>query len=399
MKQKAWWIGAAAVLAVGAAVLFMTERPLTVTVVQPETGVSLRIYGLGTVEARVLTRVGFAVGATLLSLSADAGDTVAQGQELGALHHSGQETRVSRARAAVARMPGVAEAGAITFRTVEAAHAGKTLRLYVIGFEPGRPGDPQMIAEGRGLGASHFELLAGRKTGLVTGDTVRPGRDRFTVVGLVEEAMNSGGDPAVYMTLDEAIALQTAIDPAAARVQAARGGVSIRPPTVAAVIARLEPGADVALLTATVRQWKHLAALSQAEQERLLLASVVDRARRQIGLFLGILPLVSAVVIALIIHTMTMEKLKQIATLKLIGAPDRTIIGLIVQQALILGASGLGIGLVLILLVKDNFPRRVVLEPFNALVLAGIILAVCVVASGLGVRVAMKVDPATALGG
>ena len=102
MKQKAWWIGAAAVLAVGAAVLFMTERPLTVTVVQPETGVALRIYGLGTVEARVLTRVGFAVGATLLSLSADAGDTVAQGQELGALHHSGQEARVSRARAAVA---------------------------------------------------------------------------------------------------------------------------------------------------------------------------------------------------------------------------------------------------------------------------------------------------------
>lgn len=89
----------------------------------------------------------------------------------------------------------------------------------------------------------------------------------------------------------------------------------------------------------------------------------------------------------------------QIATLKLIGAPDRTIVGLIVQQALILGISGLGIGLALILLVKDSFPRRVVLEPFNALVLTGIILMVCLVASGLGVRAALKVDPATALGG
>jgi len=211
--------------------------------------------------------------------------------------------------------------------------------------------------------------------------------------------MNSGGDPAVYMTLADALALQTALDPAAARVQVARGAEGTRPPTVAAVIARLEPGADVALLTATVRQWKHLSALSQAEQENLLLASVVDRARRQIGLFLAILLSVSAVVIALIIYTMTMEKLKQIATLKLIGAPDRTIIGLIVQQALILGASGLGIGLALILLVKDNFPRRVVLEPFNVLVLASIILVVCIVASGLGVRAAIKVDPATALGG
>ena len=302
-------------------------------------------------------------------------------------------------RDAVARMPGVAEAGAITYQTIEAAHAGQTLRLYVIGFEPGRPGGPQRIAEGRGLGTSHFELLADRKTGLVLGDTIRLGRDRFTVVGLVEDAMNSGGDPAVYVTLADALALQTALDPAAARVQVARGDQGIRPATVAAVIARLEPGADVALLTATVRQWKHLAALSQTEQEDLLLASVVDRARRQIGLFLGILLSVSAVVIALIIYTMTMEKLKQIATLKLIGAPDRTIVALIVQQAMILGVSGLGIGLALILLVKDNFPRRVVLEPFNALVLTGIILVVCLVASGLGVRAALKVDPATALGG
>jgi putative ABC transport system permease protein len=302
-------------------------------------------------------------------------------------------------RDAVARMPGVAEAGAVTFQTIEASHAGRTLRLYVIGFEPGRPGGPQRIAEGREFGTSHFELIADRKTGLVIGDRIRLGRKSFLVVGLVEAAMNSGGDPAVFMTLADALALQTALDPAAARVQVAGGAEGARPPTVAAVIARLEPGADVALLTATVRQWKHLSALSQAEQEELLLASVVDRARRQIGLFLAILLSVSAVVIALIIYTMTMEKLKQIATLKLIGAPDRTIIGLIVQQALILGASGLGIGLALILLVKDNFPRRVVLEPFNALVLAGIILVVCIVASGLGVRAAMKVDPATALGG
>lgn len=78
----------------------------------------------------------------------------------------------------------------------------------------------------------------------------------------------------------------------------------------------------------------------------------MDKARKQIGLFLGILLTVSAVVIALIIYTMTMEKLKQIATLKLIGAPDRVIIGLIVQQSLALGAVGLMLGLGLILTVR-----------------------------------------------
>jgi putative ABC transport system permease protein len=301
-------------------------------------------------------------------------------------------------REAVARMPGVSEAGAITYQTVETSHGSRTLRLYVIGFEPGRPGGPQRIAEGRGIGTSHFELLADRKTGLRIGDTIMLGQDRFRVVGLVEDALNSGGDPAVFVTLADALALQTALDPAAARVQTARGGDPVKPANVAAVIARMAPGADVDLLTATVRQWKHLAALTQAEQEQLLLVSVVDRARRQIGLFLGILLTVSAVVIALIIYTMTMEKLKQIATLKLIGAPDRTIVGMIVQQALILGAAGWATGLVLILLVKDYFPRRVVLEPIHALVLAGIIFLVCIAASGLGVRAATKVDPATALG-
>ena len=107
----------------------------------------------------------------------------------------------------------------------------------------------------------------------------------------------------------------------------------------------------------------------------------------------------SAVIIALIIYTMTMEKLKQIATLKLIGAPDRTIIGMIVQQALALGLAGFAIGATLIVNIKDYFPRRVVLEPDNVLVLAGIVLVVCLLSSGLGVRAALKVDPATALGG
>jgi putative ABC transport system permease protein len=302
-------------------------------------------------------------------------------------------------RDAVARLPGIREAGAITYQTIEAQHGARMLRLYVVGHERGRPGGPERIAEGRGLGRSHFELVADRKTGLGLGDTIMLGRNRFSVVGLVENAMNSGGDPAVFMTLADAMALQTELDPAAERVRAARGATPPQSNTVAAVIARLDPGADVARVAASIRQWKHLGVLSQAEQEELLLASVVDRARRQIGLFLGILLSVSAVVIALIIYTMTMEKLKQIATLKLIGAPDRTILGLIVQQALILGGAGWSIGLMLILLVKDNFPRRVVLEPANALVLAGIIAVVCLLASGLGIRAALRVDPATALGG
>jgi putative ABC transport system permease protein len=302
-------------------------------------------------------------------------------------------------RDAVARLHGVAEAGSITYQTIEAPFKGATLRLYAIGHEHGRLGGPQAIVAGRGLEASHFELVVDAKAGMVLGDTIVLGRNRFSVVGLVKDTMNSGGDPAIFLTLADAQVLQTQLAPPAARVQAARGVAGASGATVAAVIARLDPNVDAQSVVQTVRQWKHLSALTQAGQEDILIKSVVDKARKQIGLFLGILLTVSAVVIALIIYTMTMEKLKQIATLKLIGAPDRTIIGLIVQQSVALGVVGLGLGLVLILTVKDYFPRRVLLEPVNALVLTGIILAVCVLASGLGVRAALKVDPATALGG
>ena len=303
-------------------------------------------------------------------------------------------------RDSVARLHGVTEAGSISYQTVEAPFEGKTLRLYVIGYEVGRPGGPTTIIAGRGIEQTHFEIVADSKSGLSVGDVIRLGRDPFTVVGLVKDTMNSGGDPAMFITLRDAQVLQPQLARAAQRVPVARGaGSAEAQATVAAVIARLEPNADPDGVAQTVRQWKHLSALTQNDQEQILIQSVVDRARRQIGLFLGILLTVSAVVIALIIYTMTMEKLRQIATLKLIGAPDRTISGLIVQQSIALGAVGWSFGLVLILLIKDFFPRRVVLEPMNAAALAGIILVVCIVASGLGVRAALKVDPATAIGG
>ena len=302
-------------------------------------------------------------------------------------------------REAVARLHGVRDAGSITYQTVEAPFAGRSLRLYIIGYERGRPGGPAVIVEGREITQSHYEAVADRKSGLVVGDRVTLGRNRFEIVGLIEDAMNSGGDPVLYMTLADAQTLQSQLAPPAARVQQARGAMGESRDTVAAVVARVEPNADVDAVAGTVRQWKHLSAMTQAEQEDLLVRSVVDRARRQIGLFLGILLTVSAVVIALIIYTMTMEKLKQIATLKLIGAPDRTIVGLIVQQSIALGAVGWSVGLMLILLIKDFFPRRVLLEPINAVALAGIILVVCILASGLGIRAALKVDPATAIGG
>jgi putative ABC transport system permease protein len=301
-------------------------------------------------------------------------------------------------REGIARLAGVTAAGSVTYQTVEAERQSQKVRLYVIGFEPGRPGGPLHISVGRTIAKSHFEMVADRRSALEPGDRVKLGRTIFTVVGLTDNLVASGGDPVAFITLLDAQKLQFELAPPAARVQLARAAEGASKDTVNAVVARVAPGANLDAVAESARRWRHLAVLTQAEQERVLSESLVDRARRQIGMFTSILLLVSAVIIALIIYTMTMEKLRQIAMLKLIGAPDRTIVGMIVQQALALGLTGFAFGALLIANIKDYFPRRVVLDLDNVLALGGVVVLVCLLSSALGVRAALMADPATALG-
>ena len=63
--------------------------------------VPVRVFGLGTVEARVLSKIGFEVGAAITELNAYQGDLVKQDQVLAKLHATQQEAKVARAKAAV----------------------------------------------------------------------------------------------------------------------------------------------------------------------------------------------------------------------------------------------------------------------------------------------------------
>lgn len=89
----------AGVVALG--VMLLAGRPLNVRVAEVELDVPIRVFGLGTVEARVLSKIGFEVGATLVELNADHGDRVAKGQVLARLNLGEQEARVAKARAAL----------------------------------------------------------------------------------------------------------------------------------------------------------------------------------------------------------------------------------------------------------------------------------------------------------
>lgn len=304
-------------------------------------------------------------------------------------------------REMVARVYGVARAGAVTYQAVEAHLSGRPLRIFLVGYELERPGGPPALVAGRGILRSHYEMVADRSSGLRVGQQVALGtRDRmFTVVGLTQAQVTSAGDPLAYVTLADAQALQFELAPPVERRETVRRGPGTGTDIVNAVIADLAPFVRIDDVAAAMGRWKHLSALTRDAQERLVSQFVIEKQRKQLAMFMVLLVIVSAVIIALIIYTLTMDKLRAIATLKLIGAPDRTIVGLIVQQALAMGIVGFVIGLMLVMATHESFPRRVILLPGDVAVLFAIVLAVCLLASGLGVRVALKVEPARALAG
>jgi HlyD family secretion protein len=95
-------------------------RPVGVQVVETERDVPIQVFGLGTVEAQVLSRVGFEVAGTLIELHADYGDRVAAGTLLARLDSREQEARVAQARAAVAQAESAIRQAAATIERAQA---------------------------------------------------------------------------------------------------------------------------------------------------------------------------------------------------------------------------------------------------------------------------------------
>ena len=202
---------------------------------------------------------------------------------------------------------------------IQIVRGGRKLRLQVVGYEPGRPGGPVRLIDGRDITRSHYELIADRQTGFGFGEVIRLGRYDYTVVGMTSGVVTLSGDSIVYMSLRDAQQLQFDLSPPAARRETARGAADPNRP-------RQRCGCSVSDRCAYRggRGYPPLEApfgSDEEQQEQLLTQTVIERAPRQLGLFMGILTIVSAVIIALIIYTLTMDKVREIATFKLIGAP------------------------------------------------------------------------------
>jgi HlyD family secretion protein len=101
MRLRLALLGVALLGAAGAGWWFATQRPLQVMVAPTVQDVPVTVFGLGAVEARVLSRVGFEVPGTLVEVMVDHGARVSEGAPLARLASASQEARLARAEAAV----------------------------------------------------------------------------------------------------------------------------------------------------------------------------------------------------------------------------------------------------------------------------------------------------------
>ena len=319
----------------------------------------------------------------------------------------------------VAATPGVARAGPVLLYTAQRDLGGASQQFTIVGYDIfDGLGGPGRIAQGRGIEAPRREMVADRKLGLAVGDEVPLAGDRYTVVGVTAGAVDASGNPLVYLSLPDAQKVQFEQDPRALdlaragalrrlEAQGIRGEAAQRllplltgtSGTVNAVLVRLAPGADAGAVAAHVRDWLHFNVYTTDEQRSLLLEGRLKRISAVLGLFRALLVAVSIVIIALIVYVLTIEKIRSIATLKLIGAPNAVIVRLILTQSLALTLGSFALAWVLRELIAPGFPRTLAFTAWETGITFVVMLAGGVVASLLAIWHALRTPPQLALGG
>lgn len=320
----------------------------------------------------------------------------------------------------VAAVPGVKQASPFIVYAVERLVNGTSRRFTIIGYDVfGGLGGPRRLTQGRAINQAHYEMVAHEKLGVKLGDRLPLGLHTFTVVGLTKEAVAPDGEPLVYLSLADAQEVLFQRDNEEVRNQRQRSLRSLTasglltpsqaekllplllPNThlINAILVKLNPGADPDQVAQRIRDWLYFSVYTTPEEIQLILKGRLSQMTRQLLLFRSLLLLVAVVIISLVIYTFTLEKIRSIAIMKLIGAPTWHIVRLVMEQSLLLTALSFTFGWLVVSNTYHLWPKRVLLFPGDTFIVLAVALAGGMLASLLGLWRALKTEPAMALGG
>ena len=319
----------------------------------------------------------------------------------------------------VAATPGVARASPLVLYTAQRHLLDREQQFTVIGYDVfGGMGGPGQLVAGRALQAPRYEMVADSKLALPLGAQVALGGDTYTVVGLTQGAVDSGGNPLMYLSLPDAQKVQFEQDDRA--LTAARAAslqrlqkagysqeqaqkllplLSSSTGSINAVLVQLRPDADAQQVAQHIRDWLYFNVYTTEEERALLLEGKLKRMSGVLGLFRALLVMVSIVIIALIVYVLTIEKIKSIATLKLLGAPNRVIVQLILTQSLLLTLASFVLAYGMREVIAPGFPRTLAFTAQETAVTLGVMLVGGLLASFMAIWHALRTPPQLALGG
>lgn len=297
---------------------------------------------------------------------------------------------------------GIKHSEAITFQNIQLPKNPMPIRVMAVGYDPFgniNPINEERLIAGTKLTNDHFQIVVSKETGFNLQDKIILDNDIYEVVGITEKTVSSSGDILIYISLKDAQKLQFSYSNNRIRSDRERGIKNSDVTMVNAIVATVKEGYDLDELAGNIKNWKYKSVYTKQEQKEILTKNLIERSAKQIGLFTAILILVSTIIIALIIYTMTLEKMKEISIMKLIGIPNSVIIKMIVQETLLLGVLAFISGNIFAYILYDKFPKRVVLEIPDGAMLFVVVVIASILSSFIGVKKVISADPASAIGG
>ncbi len=301
----------------------------------------------------------------------------------------------------IRRVDGVRDAGQISVTNVSVIMPGqKPLGISLLGVEPGRPGEPPVVA-GRGLRDNNArEAILDRnvalRTGLQVGDSIKI----KTIQGTEEKYYDlrvagiSDGrqfflQPSVIVPnlTFERIKPQAVVNASNPELVSNIVAVQLQNPAdLAAMKQRIE--SQVKDVQAVDRQTAYEATPGYSAQQSTL------NTQRGFALLIGIL------VIGGFFQIQTLQKVPQIGMLKAIGSSNHTIAVASVTQIIATTVLGVAIGTAATLALSLGFPAGIpIVFTLNAVAVAvSSLLLIGPIGGMVSVQYALRVEPLTALG-
>lgn len=323
----------------------------------------------------------------------DADAWIVQAATLGPFGESSRIPEATEMR--VSTLPAVASARRYTQISRLIPGETRPTRIIIVGIDyPRDDGRWARYVAGRPLRAAHFEVVADRNARLGIGQSVRLGRDDFRVVGLTQGLVDLGGDPVLLVTLPDAVAIDSMRPGDAVRSARELSPAGAEPsPEIAAILVKLRPGRTLAELRHSITQWSDLRVLSAEDQRQLVLQVRIQRLRLQIFFFVWLILLIVGVIVGLTTYALTVERLREISIIRVLGANNLAVARYIAEQAVLIGLGSCLVANAVGVWLFPRFPRNVQILPLDRLGMTLLVLAICMAGSLFAVQRALRASP------